>query len=228
MVPELKNGFSKKGESKMKKLFFAVSALAALALLAPSTGFAQHEYSNQVGLYLTNDGTGGTGTMTVSAPVDVFLVLTKPTDVENSEAPYTTVNFFDCMLTFEPAGGIFKLADALPPLSLNIGDANNIALGYLEYIVGIGADFPLTGTESVWLVQFQFMATVATPIHVSLGPATAASITGEMSYMSEVGELRVMYSSGGDHASPVFTFNVPEGIVAVENESFGSVKALYR
>ena len=35
-----------------------------------------------------------------------------------------------------------------------------------------------------------------------------------------------MYSMGGSHEAPVFVFNGEA--VAVENESFGSVKALYR
>jgi len=213
----------------MKKLFFVVSALAALSLLAPSTGFAQHEFSNQVGLYLSNDGTGPTGTMTVGAPVNVYLVLTKPTDVLNEEAPYTSVNFFDCMINFDPPGGIFKMADAMPPKSLNIGDSGHIDDGYLEYIVGIGEDHPLSGTESVWLIAFQFMTTVATPINVSLGVCTAPSTAGEMTFMSVSPNLRVMYNAAGAIDATVFTFNVdPEGAVAVENESFGSVKALYR
>jgi hypothetical protein len=211
----------------MKKLFFVVSALAALALLAPSTGFAQHEFSNQVGLYMSDDGTGATGTMTVGVPVNVYLVLTKPTDVENGEAPYFSVNFFDLMINFDPPGGLFKLADALPPKSINIGDTAHIDDGYLEYIVGIGEDHLLTGTESVWLIAFQFMAMVATPIDVSLGVCTAPSIEGEMTFMSISPNLRIMYNAAGAIDATVFSFN-REDAVAVENASFGSVKALYR
>jgi hypothetical protein len=41
--------FPRKGKPTMKKLLFAVSALAALSLLAPSTGLAQAQ--NVLGLY---------------------------------------------------------------------------------------------------------------------------------------------------------------------------------
>ena len=209
----------------MKKLLFVVFALVMVSLLTPGTGLAQFGFSNQVGLNLTDDGTGLTCTLTVGAPVNVFLVLTKPTDVENGEAPYTFVNYFECMLNFAPAGGLYILEETLPPTGHNTGDSAHIGDGYLEYIVGIGTDWPVTD-ESVCLVTIQFMALVTTPIYVTLGPATVQSIPGEMSFMSIVGDLRVMHPISGGTDIPVFTFN--GHLTPAENESFGSVKALYR
>ena len=211
----------------MKKLFFAVSAIAALSLLAPSTGFAQFEFSNQVGLFLTGDGAGGNGTMTVGAPVTTFLVLTKPTDVENGEAPYTSVNFFECRLNFNPVGGLLKTGEVLPPTGINNGDSDHIGDGFLEYIVAMTDDYPVTD-ESVSLVTIQFLSVVATPIEVTLGPATVQSIPDEMSFMSIVGDPRVMYPVSGDIDEPVFCFGSHCYVLPVENEPFGSVKALYR
>jgi hypothetical protein len=50
--------------------------------------------------------------------------------------------------------------------------------------------------------------------------------TPAMTYRSETGQQIAMYPISGSHEAPVFVFN---GVaVPVEEESFGSVKALYR
>jgi hypothetical protein len=214
----------------MKKLFFAVSALAALSLLAPSTGFAQtHEYSNQVGLYMTPDGTGLTGNSDLNLPVLVYLVLTKPTDVANEEAAYTTIQAFECTLNFNPApnNDLFALNVGLPQNAINVGVGTNINDGFLDYIVGIDFNHPLLVTEeSTVLITFTFMNQSTGITEVTLSATSAASIDGQMAFESEEGQLRIMYSAGGSFDDPVFKFNA--AAVAVDNESFGSVKALFR
>ena len=46
----------------MRKLLFAVSAIAALSLLlVAGAGIAEPTHPNEVGLYMTNDGLGATG-----------------------------------------------------------------------------------------------------------------------------------------------------------------------
>lgn len=211
----------------MKKLLFAVSALAALSLLAPSTGFAQHESSsnNQVGLFINPDGTGATGTMDIAVAVPVYLVLINPTDELAGEAPYANINAFECMLNFT-GGALFKLADTLPATALNVGDASDINQGYLEYIVGLGTAIDVTA-GSVTLVSFQFMATSPALTEISLSMTRAPSIPGEMAFQSVSGQLRTMYNAAGAADAVNFTFG-GMGPVAVENESFGSVKALFR
>jgi len=67
--------FPRKGKPKMKKLLFAVSALAALSLLAPSTGFAQA--TNTLGIYLDEAGTLNSGPVTPFTATDIYLVLQK-------------------------------------------------------------------------------------------------------------------------------------------------------
>lgn len=209
----------------MKKLFFTVSAIAALSFLVSSAGFAQHEVPNQIGLYLTDDGFGATGTQDVDVPVEVFLVLTKPTDVKNDDAPYSTIQAFECALNFNPSGSLFKLRDILPPNAINIGDNSDISQGFLEYIVAFGVDWPLTNNESVWLVAFTFMTTGTDPIEVTLGPSSVPTIEGEMAFMSERGQLRVMHPVSGSQDQPVFIFN---GEAVVKNQSFRRVKSLFR
>jgi hypothetical protein len=212
-----------KGESKMKKLLFAVSALAALSLLAPSSGFAQHVYYNQIGLYMDANGFGATGTNDVNTPVDVFLVLTRPAE---GEVIFPGVKAFECQVNFSPAGQMFKLGDALIAEGLNIGDTANIGLGYLEYIVGFSDVVALQPDESIALITFTFMNMNPGVVDVTLGPPSVASIPGEMAFLPEVPLLQVMYSAAGTPDGSVFTFN--GSAVAVENESFGSVKALFR
>ncbi len=100
----------------MKKLIVVVSAMAAFSLLVPHAGFAQHKASpnNIVGLYLNADGTGANSTFNIGVPVLVYLVLINPTDVENDDAPYSTIDAFECTLNFY--GPVLLLLDeTLPP-----------------------------------------------------------------------------------------------------------------
>jgi len=209
---------------KMRKFLFAVSAIAALSLLLVSgSSIAEPTSPNEIGLYMTPDGYGATGTLIVGDPVTVYMVLTRP---EKNGIPYETINAFECRLTFDPIGNLFKLGDIFPPQAINIGDNSHIGDGYLEYIVGLGTDLPVTD-ESVVLIEFLFLHYAPGVIEVSLGPVSAPSIPGWMAYQSVNGDLRVMYSiAGGIHDAPVFLF---DGFaIPVETESFGSVKALYR
>jgi len=208
----------------MRKSLFAVSAIAALSLLlVPGSSIAEPTSPNEVGLYTTPDAYGETGTLLVGSPVNVYLVLTRP---EKFGVPYATINAFECRLTFAPAGNLFKLGEVFPPQAINVGDNNNIGEGYLEYIVGLGADWPVIN-ESVVLLTITFMHTAPGVIEVSLGPTSVPAIPGWMAYQSVPGDLRVMYSiAGAIHEAPVFLFG--GFAIAVETESFGSVKALYR
>ena len=221
-----------KGESKMKKLLFAVSALAALSLLAPSSGFAQHVYFNQIGLYTTADALPDpldpdapiTGTSDVGLPTTVFLVLTRPAE---GETVYTGIRAFEVRINFNPTGGLFMLSGALAAPGLNIGDVDNIGSGYLEYIVGFGSAVPVAPSESVVLVTFSFLNQNAVPVLVTLSPPVAGSLPGQMVFSPDPATaLFEMFSSAGSVDDAAFTFN---GVaVATEDATFGSVKALYR
>ena len=197
----------------MKKLLFAVSALAALSLLAPSTGFAQHVYDNQLGLYLTDDGFGATGSDDIGAEIAVYLVLTRP--ATPSGVAWDGITAFECQLNFDPAGGIVKTSDALN--------------GWLEYIVGFAAEVPKDVNDAVLLVSFRFIHLVPGVINVTLGPITSAipSLQDKMSYVTPNQTLDEMFPSSGAPDAPVFTFGGGT-VVPVEDASFGSVKALFR
>jgi hypothetical protein len=217
----------------MQKLLFTMFAILATSLLSLSVVVAEPTHPNEVGLYLSPDGYGATGTFEVMVPVTVYLVLTKPTDVQNGGAPYNNIYGFECQLNFNPNpfGNLFKLLDNLPSVSINVGDSSDINQGFLEYVVGIADSNPLAVVdEAAVLITFTFMAVAPNPFVVTLGPPGGySSIPGQMAFYPNdqySDDAQVMYSVGGSHESPVFIFNGEA--VAVETETFGSVKALYR
>jgi hypothetical protein len=211
----------------MKKLLFAVSALAALSLLAPSTGFAQHMYDNTIGLYTTPNGLGvdNTGTNQIGAPVNVYMVLAKPAAMDGT--PFTGITAFDCQLNFNPIGGIFVTGNALNGEGFNIGDVGSIDLGFLEFIVGFAAEVPVDPVDgSLLLVTLQFINSNVEQVDITMSPASIPSIPGTIGFLPGDPPLIEMFPSSGSLDTPVFSFNATA--VAVEDESFGSVKALYR
>ena len=124
----------------MKKLLFAV---IAFSLLATGSSIAEPTHPNEVGLYTTPDGYGATGTSVIGSPVEVYLVLTRPTDVNNGDAPYPTVNAFECTLRFDPIpnNNLFKLYIASHRLhsSLALGEVLDVISEIILNLVGADA-----------------------------------------------------------------------------------------
>lgn len=212
----------------MQKSQTALFGVLVLSMLTSYVAIAVPTHPNEVGLYTTPDGYGATGTYEIGIPVDVFLVLTKPTDMVIG-VPYSNIRGFECQLNFSPVGGLFLLNEILPPNSINIGDNSHLGDGYLEYIVGV-PDEMLVTDESVVLIQFTFLNNNAGPVEVTLNPTSVPCNPNEMNFVSyEFGEpyyCTIMHPVSGSHDDPVFIFNGEA--VAVEQESFGKVKALYR
>ena len=219
----------------MNKLLFAVIAVIVFFLFSVGTSIAEPTQPNEVGLYMAPDGFSETGTYVIGELVDVYLLLTRPTDVNNDNLPYATVDAFELTLNFNPVpnNDLILLATEFPSRSINIGDNSDIKQGFLEYVVGVDFNFPLQVTdESVVLLTFTFINNSITPTEVTLGPTSKPGIAGQMAFESETGQLRVMYPVSGSPDAPVFIFNgeavFDRGAVTVENASFGSVKTLYR
>jgi hypothetical protein len=214
----------------MRTLKILTVFLAVFSLLTVNIAVAEPTHNNEVGLYTNDDGTGATGTYVMETPVDVYLVLTRPTDDENRDAPYSFILAYELTLTFDPVpnNDLFLIDAVLPPENVDIGLRKDINEGFLDFTVGLAssASLPVTN-ESAVLVTLTFMNTNPGMTAISLGPALRTSTPGEMDYIGENNQdIRVMYSMAGDHEAPVFMFN-GEAVV-VENASFGSVKALYR
>jgi hypothetical protein len=219
----------------MKNLIIFAIVVSTLSLLVHNTGFAEPTHPNEVGLYTTSDGTGATGTFVVGTPVNVYLVLTRPTDVDNGGVPFNVVTGLELTLHFNPVPNddLIVMETILPPGSVDIGRYKDINEGMLEFVVGIPDSEAINVVnEAAILVEFTFLNLSTEKTEVSLHPnADFQSVAGEMGYLGgEIPEtpyvLLAMYSMGGSHDASVFEFNGEA--VAVEIESFGSVKALYR
>jgi hypothetical protein len=214
----------------MRTLKILTVLLSVLTLLSVNIAVAEPTHNNEVGLYTNDDGTGATGTYVMETPVDVYLVLTRPTDVENGDAPYSFILAYELTLTFSPVpnNDLFLVGVLLPPENVDIGLRKDINEGFLDFTVGLAssASLPVTN-ESAVLVTLTFLNTNPGMTAISLGPPPRTSTPGEMDYIGENNpDIRVMYSMAGSHEAPAFLFN-GEAVV-VENASFGSVKALYR
>ena len=213
----------------MKKLFVSVLTAISLSFLICGVGLSQYTHPpNTVGLFTMPDGSGDNHSIDVGTPITVYLVLIKPTDEQNGDTPYTIITGFECQLNFIPVGNLFKLGETFPPNYEPVGDNNNIGLGYLEYIVGMYPGYPVTN-ESVVLISIIFMHTAPGNIEVTLGPINISgppSITGEMAFQEIPGDLRAMYPYTNPYIGFQFLFGEPG--LALESETFGSVKALYR
>ena len=207
----------------MKKLLFAASALAALSLLTPSAGFAQfHDYDNTVGIFLDEDATQTEKLDGLAnVPFFVYIVLLRPATLDGSG--YPDVNAFE--LTINSSDNtIFKLAEGLPAGAINVGDATVVANG-LEYIVGLANSISVD-QQAVTLFSLQLMSLTGNPFELFVGPTSKPSIDGEMAFQSVSPILIPMFSSAGAPGSAVFGFNT--GVVAIESETWGGVKSLYR
>ena len=206
----------------MKKLLFAVCALAAISMLAPSDGFAQFE--NRIGLYTTDTATAAyLDTQAPFAPFNVYLLAINPRNSDGSAA--TFVDAFECRLTVTgPA--YFSLSQTLPPNSLDV-DADP-----LGFAVGMAAPAAVTNGIVVlmtWNVMLQAPVDAANVWRVFLGPATAPSVPGGFMALNVPNSpVLLVPQSPSSGANDVAVFAIGEPTVATETSAFGAVKALFR
>lgn len=213
----------------MKKLLFAVCALAAISLLAPDAGFAQWE--NRIGMYTTADAEAAElPSPALFTPVSIYFVVSNPEFADGS--PVANIDAFEFKVVANPASGWFKLSETKPTGTIDVGVVDTVA-GTYEYIAGWPAPLPVVnGMVKVmdWSVMFQS----ANPVFFSLAPITSTtpSVAGMLAvnYTESGGGgatlIGCMPSSAGGFADPVFAaFGTT---TPVESETFGGVKALFR
>jgi hypothetical protein len=212
----------------MKKLLFAVCALAAISLLAPNAGFAQdpNVWENRIGVYTSATATSASlESMGAFSQFDIYMVLCNPTNADGS--PATVVNGFECTVSIT-GPSYFILNSTLA--GIGALDIDNAALGF-----AVGwADPGLPVTNGMvhlvtWQVMLQAPANAGTPFRIFLGPATAPSVPGGyMAINVPTSEtlLRPCLPSSGDFAQAVYA--IGDTVVGVETSSFGAVKALFR
>jgi len=130
----------------------------------------------------------------------------------------------------DPAGMYFILGTVLPPNALNIGDDQN-------FIVGIGSPYPSDVATVLVEMSLLFLAP-GIIADITVGPSEPASIDGEAAFVSGNSELFAMNYSTFDGVfvtRDVLGWVRPgvgaipcPGPIAVEDQSWGNVKAMYK
>jgi len=205
----------------MKKMLLAVSALAALTLLAPNTGIAQlTNDQNQIGIYLTEDANGDPANVNYNgAPgqFTAYIVLTNPYNY-NTSSPIVTVGGFEFKLIM-PAS-VFLLGGVLPPESTNFASPPN-------YFVGTSADVV---NNRVTLLTLTLGAFAGAPDYIYLAPVDdIPSVPGTISITDKPDGFSISqaFPASGDFANAVFGLFVDD-VTPTENATWGDVQSLYR
>lgn len=204
----------------MKKLLFAVTALAALSLLAPSTGIAD-TYYNQLGVYTDEAKTSSYMDAAQNSFNLLYVVLSNPYNDDSGEL-LTSIKGFE----FKTVIGAEILEIALTwslPDALDVGGAG----GAGNHIVGLGSpvEVPANGLITLCTINYMVMNDTV-PGLVHFAPATPSSIEGKMVILDANSVWTPLYPASSTFANPVFGFNTT--IVATETVSMDGIKALYR
>jgi hypothetical protein len=201
----------------MKKLLFAVSALAALSLLAPSSGLAQ-PYYNQLGLYLDEAGTiTGAQDAVANQQFLVHVIISNPRNLETG-TDLTSIKAVEWGVV--PPSNVFILALNFPSEVLNVGTMTNAIVGY-----GLNPVPVTSGIAVLATYQILFLGVAET---FYLTPTTPASIPGLMAIVDVTDTLIGVYPASGSFDNPVFGINNGANPVATDMKTMDAVKALYR
>lgn len=208
----------------MKKLLFVASALAAISVLAPSTGFAQWE--NRIGIYTDPDPYAGGANARIdlapNTPTFIYFVLDNPM---HDGSPVANVEAFEFTVGTTPSDGtFFKLSESFNGQALNVSTPP-------EYAVGFSSPVPVSNNKLL-LMTWQVMVLTGADYFLFITPISAPSIPGAIAYQDAdggAGNLLVeMTPSNGAFTNSVFSVNGENDPVAEETESWGSVKSLFR
>ena len=206
----------------MKKLI----AILALTCLTTSMAFAINDDGvNSLGVYFDAPGFNSNCLdYTPSVPANMYFVLANCSE--------DIIGGFEFGWNFDPdpAGLYFILGTILPPNALNIGDDHN-------FIVGIGAPYPTDVATVLADMSLLFLAP-GIAADLTVGPSVPASIPGEAAFVSGNSELFPMNFSTFDGelvtrdsqgwVRPGVGAVPCPGPIAVEDQSWGNVKSLYR
>ncbi len=201
----------------MKKLLFAVTALAALSLLAPSTGFAAY---NQLGCYTDDDMAAASVTAAANSQNDVYVVLSNPYN-HDTDTDILAIGGIEFKFVLGGASAMLLGNPAWTHDSvIDIGtDDSHIAGFGTPLLVGDG------GFVTV-CVQNVMVFDASSAAYLYLAPALPASIPGVMVLLDSDEGLHSIYPSSGDFANPVFALNGT--VTATDHVRMDQIKAMYR
>ena len=208
----------------MKKLLFAVCALAAISLLAPSAGFAD-PFQNRIGIYTTADAAAASYAATPNVPFNVYLVAVNPVGATGT---WTSLDAFECTVTVTHgvADMMFRLSEELAPGAINVGtytDQYNF-----EYQCGFATPVPIVNGFAQ-LAKWNVMVLSAGAFNYFLTPADPSSVPGSMALnLTVAGNADLIGALPSSGAGNVAVFAINGTTTPVESESFSNVKALFR
>ena len=203
----------------MQKLFFAMSALAALSLLAPSSGVAQ-DY-NQIGIYTTPTPTLITADAewngAMPGQLTCYLVCTNPFNDNTTQAPIVQLGGYELYIT-APAG--FQIIAELPPNTFNLRNPPDFYVsGAIDVVDGAALLATLTigtfsGSEGL--------------LYLEINPQPSLPDVMAITDAGDNFVLVAAYPASGDLLNPIFSINMDGNVVPTEDASWSDVKALYQ
>ncbi len=199
----------------MKKLV----VLLMVSLMATSAFAVVDEDPDMLGVYFDANADQNALDIGPSIPFFAYVMITNPSaaEVHGLEFGYN--------LTTTAPGSLFRLLNALPAGSVDLGANTDLMVG--DYVVGLAS--PLPGSPVVPFVTWQFMLLVPQTVEIFLGSSVVPAIDDGLPAYEIGGTILPLGLSTGDPAAgiPVATVN-GDCPVAIENASFGSVKSLFR
>lgn len=220
----------------MKKLLLVTFALAAISLLAPSTGVAQTAegpdgWYNHIGIYTTQtanaEDTAYTGAP--GANITAYVVISNPRNYNlgnpgsGVEQDIAVIGGYEFKLII-PAN-VFLLSAALPPLTTNFSSSPNFLCG---------TNLPVTNGKATCLtLTLGEFAGVESLIYLSPHDAAGGgvpSVPGLMAITDYNDDFRLVgaYPASGSFEAPVFGLWPTEIPTPTEDASWGELKSLYR
>jgi hypothetical protein len=194
----------------------SVFTLIAVMFAAGLAGYCPAQDINEVGLYVDEDAMVPFIDLTTIGMFDAFIVLKNPQTLAGE--PVASIFGFEMLLSYD-SSLMFLASIVFPTDALNIGTPEEIICGFGHPVL-VGSDNLVT----LAMVSFLY---ISDQQFIYIGPVSVPSLPGEMAYLGEdYLDLFPMYPSSGSHEAPVFAVNGT--VVAVEKESWGNVKALYR
>jgi len=224
----------------MRVFIVVVCILFAGSLLAPGVGHAQ-VFDNEIGLYTDLSASHASTSILIEPNVlfHVYAIVTNPFNEEFVPADcvppiqrdITLIDAFQLRL-IKSGVGLYTL-EAIP----NGGATTNI--GFLpDYAFGFSEPLQVPEDRVTHLITFTFMVADSDPKELFLEPTVSLpsnnflGIYDAQEYVAWPrdcpwdGPYQICHPVSGDCSMPVFGINT--SVVATENVSFGSVKALYR
>jgi len=111
--------------------------------------------------------------------------------------------------------------------NVNIVDTSNIFTG-ATYLLGLAAPAPITNGMAVLHSWTLPVTNNSSPYLFYLSPATPATFAGRLAFLNATNGKIPADGSQDDFGDPVFAVGIEWLARAVETESFGAVKALFR